>query len=170
MNADIVRVKAEDISYLADLADEIWHEFFTCILSRAQIDYMVGKFQSESAMRAQLEDGYEYFFIQSEGKTVGYIGLRDEGGKIFLSKLYLKKDFRGRGLASVAFAFIERLCRERGASELYLTVNRHNEGAIAVYKAKGMNIIREQVSDIGNGFVMDDYVFSKSFSGSSFEK
>ena len=29
-----------------------------------------------------------------------------------------------------------------------------------VYEAFGMKAIREQVTDIGNGFVMDDYVYS----------
>ena len=42
---------------------------------------------------------------------------------------------------------------------IWLTVNKHNNGTIAVYKKFGMKIIRSQVTDIGNGFVMDDYVF-----------
>ena len=34
-----------DIRALAALATEIWHEYFTAIISKEQIDYMVEKFQ-----------------------------------------------------------------------------------------------------------------------------
>ena len=37
----------------------------------------------------------------------------------------------------------------------------NNNHAIEVYKHKGFVVIRKQVADIGNGFVMDDYVFEK---------
>lgn len=160
----IQRVSHGETQALAELASEIWHEFFPCILSPEQIDYMVEKFQSRPAMEKQMAEGYEYYFINSEdGAHLGYLGICEEGERLFLSKLYLKKECRGKGLASLAFDFIDGLCGERGLKELYLTVNRHNEGAIAVYKAKGMKVIREQVCDIGRGFVMDDYVFSKDY-------
>ena len=160
----VLSVSREEIGELAELANEVWHEFFPCILTLEQIDYMVEKFQSRAAMTKQVDEGYEYYFITLEnGERAGYIGIHDEGSKLFLSKLYLKKNHRGKGLASVAFDFLDGLCAERGIKELYLTVNRRNHGAIAVYKAKGMEIVREQVCDIGNGFVMDDYVFSKEY-------
>ena len=49
---------------LAGVANEVWHEFFPCILSDEQIDYMVDKFQSYDAMKKQMEDGYEYYFVK----------------------------------------------------------------------------------------------------------
>ena len=54
----------EQLNILADVANEVWHEFFPCILSEEQIDYMVDKFQSYDAMKKQMEDGYEYFFLK----------------------------------------------------------------------------------------------------------
>ena len=44
---------------------------------------------------------------------------------------------------------------------LYLNVNKHNENAIGFYRINGFSIVKEEVIDIGNGFVMDDYVFEK---------
>ena len=57
--------------------------------------------------------------------------------------------------------FIEQIARELGLSSIYLTVNKNNEHSIAVYKKKGFLTVKDQVADIGNGFVMDDYIMEK---------
>ena len=94
---------------------------------------------------------------------IGYTGVRPDGeGKLFLSKLYILKPYRGQGYASEAFAFLERLCAEEGLSAIWLTVNRFNTNTIAVYEKKGFVTVRTQVADIGSGFVMDDYIMEKT--------
>lgn len=45
---------------------------------------------------------------------------------------------------------------------LYLTVNRENAGSIAAYLAMGFRKVREQVTDIGEGYVMDDFIMEKA--------
>lgn len=71
---EITEVK--DIKELANLASDIWHEYWVDILSPEQIDYMVEKFQSENAILNQIKsENYTYFFIKSEGQNAGYIGL-----------------------------------------------------------------------------------------------
>ena len=60
--------------------------------------------------------------------------------------------------------FLEDLCRQRGLSKIWLTVNRHNDNTIAAYKAMGLTIVREQKADIGGGFFMDDYIMEKPVS------
>ena len=81
---EIIRVKKEKLSVLADLASEIWHEYFPCILSEGQIDYMVEKFQSLKAMMEQVESqGYEYFFLCEEETYLGYMGIRLERETFF---------------------------------------------------------------------------------------
>lgn len=41
----------EQVRSLAELASEIWHEYFVSIISKEQIDYMVEKFQSYEALK-----------------------------------------------------------------------------------------------------------------------
>lgn len=152
---------ADDIQTLANLANEIWHEYFPCIISEEQITYMIDQFQSVHALTAQIHAGYCYQILYCDDIPTGYFGICPQSdGSLFLSKLYLKQNFRGKGLASVQFREILRIAKEHNASSVWLTVNKHNEQAIAVYEHFGMQCIRSQVSDIGNGFVMDDYVFS----------
>ncbi|MFB9328939.1 GNAT family N-acetyltransferase [Paenibacillus aurantiacus] len=155
---------ANDIAELARLASEIWREYYIALITIEQIDYMISKFQSVPAITDQIErQGYEYVLIRHEenDSSVGYMSVREEDRKLFLSKFYIAQAYRGRGYASQAMAFLERLCHERSLSHIWLTVNRHNGSSIAVYEKKGFRTVREQVADIGGGFVMDDYVMEK---------
>ncbi|MBB3113838.1 ribosomal protein S18 acetylase RimI-like enzyme [Paenibacillus phyllosphaerae] len=154
---------AEEIAETAHLAAAIWREYYVTIITMEQIEYMVDRFQSVSAITEQIQQqGYEYYLIRRDNNTVGYLSVRpDEEGKLFLSKFYVAKEHRGHGYASQAMAFLAQLCQDRRLSHLWLTVNRHNESSIAVYEKKGFRVVREQVADIGNGYVMDDYVMEK---------
>jgi ribosomal protein S18 acetylase RimI-like enzyme len=48
--------------------------------------------------------------------------------------------------------------RSHGCSRLVLAVNKRNDGAIAAYRHWGFRVERAITTDIGAGFVMDDYV------------
>ena len=152
----------EEIRANAELAARIWREHFHGIISDEQIEYMLLHFQSFDAMKRQLaEEHYEYYGFFADGAQLGYFAIADKGdGTLFLSKLYLEKGARGKGYASVMFERIKEIGRQRGLASMWLTVNRHNDSSIAVYRHWGMEVIREQAADIGSGFVMDDYVFS----------
>ena len=54
--------------------------------------------------------------------------------------------------------YLRGLCREAGARTIWLTVNRRNERAIGAYRRAGFREVRAQVTDIGGGYVMDDYI------------
>ncbi|GIO31280.1 MULTISPECIES: GNAT family N-acetyltransferase [Paenibacillus] len=152
----------EDIASLADMASRIWFEYFVSIISKEQIEYMVEKFQSVAAIQDQTKrQGYEYYFMNVHGANIGYLGIKEEDGRLFLSKFYILKEHRGKGYASQAMKLLTELCKKRSLGSIWLTVNRHNHSTIAVYEKKGFKTVRTQVADIGNGFVMDDYVMEK---------
>ncbi len=152
---------SEQIKKIAAMADEIWHEWFPSIISEEQINYMLDKFQSESAVTHQIEhENYRYFIIMSGGEYVGYTAIRpDNDGRLFLSKIYIKKEHRRKGYGKAVFGYLKEICRENGMHAIWLTVNKHNDDSINVYKKCGFRIIGEDVTDIGSGYVMDDYFF-----------
>lgn len=157
---------AEERAQLAALADEIWHEYWPALIGEAQTDYMVENFQSLAAIeRDMAEHAYEYWFLQDEkdGRIVGYTGghVEPETNRFFISKIYLRAPERGRGFASQTVRFYEGLCRERGLGAMYLTVNKHNDLGIRAYLGKGFTTIAAVETDIGNGFIMDDYIMEK---------
>ena len=150
---------------IADLAKVIWNEYFTPIIGKDQVDYMVEKFQSYPALKEQISEGYEYYQIFSSGEFCGYTGIHPgEDNRLFLSKLYLKKESRGHHLATGAFSFLKEICRERGYSAIWLTCNKHNDNSLGVYRHFGFEIIDTQEADIGGGFIMDDYIMEYKIS------
>lgn len=156
MDISIRRVEQADVPVLAALADEIWHQHFTPIIGAKQVDYMLDWFQDEEAMTRQLQEGMIYHMAYAGGEPIGYCGCKLEEDRLFLSKLYVKKAFRGRGIGRMLF---NRACSfGAGKRAVYLTVNKHNDDTIAIYKKMGFLVIDSVVSDIGNGFVMDDYI------------
>ncbi|DAA87645.1 TPA: GNAT family N-acetyltransferase [Candidatus Gastranaerophilales bacterium HUM_5] len=158
---EFLEVKKNEIKELADLASEIWHEYWPCILTDEQIDYMVEKFQSESALEFQMKnENYSYYFIIKDGIKCGYFGISRCKDYLFLSKLYLKKEFRHRGIGRAAFDKIKELAKNFGYSSIRLTVNKNNKKTINAYLKYRFAIIDKAVTDIGNGFVMDDYIMS----------
>lgn len=156
---------AEDIETVAALASEIWTEHFTPIIGKAQVDYMLEMLQSAPAVDRQIgEEGYEYFLLVDESEPLGYFVLvaHEQNASMQLSKLYLKRACRGRGLGKAMLAFIERECATRGIGELWLTVNKDNADSIAFYRRAGFRIVEPMVTDIGNGFFMNDYRMEKT--------
>ncbi len=165
MTCEFIPVRDADVSRLAELAHEIWFDYWPDLIGIEQTAYMVENFQSENAIRRDMTDhSYEYWFIVDEdGRTVGYTGgyVEPETNRFFISKIYLQADERGKGYASATIRFYVALCACRGLDAMYLTVNKHNELGIRAYKAKDFKTIDSVETQIGDGFIMDDYIMEK---------
>ncbi|WP_129781516.1 GNAT family N-acetyltransferase [Peristeroidobacter soli] len=157
----------EQLAVVAALAHEIWYEYYVPLIGRAQVDYMVEKFQNVPAMQTQIAQGYEYFLVQRQDTTdkvsdIGYCAVQEQPGRVmFLSKFYLHHAARGSGTGRRCMEFIEGLARRRELSLLWLTVNKGNP-AVQAYQRLGFRIAADLVMDIGGGFVMDDYRMEKA--------
>lgn len=162
VNLEPVNTK-EQVRDVAYLADNIWHEYYSSILNKDQIDYMIDQFQSESAITEQIEKNrYHYFLLKNLGGIAGYFAYQIEKDKLFLSKFYIDKKYRGRGYARQVLDFMENTCRENKLNKIWLTVNKYNKSSIKAYESLGFETKKAQISDIGLGYVMDDYVMEKS--------
>lgn len=161
---EFLNIKTDaEIEILSKLADEIWHEYWTVILSLAQIDYMVEKFQSKNAIDKQIkQDCYIYNVIKDNDNNIGYFGVSYKEDYLFLSKLYIKKDYRRLGYGKLAFNKIKQIALELGKNKIQLTVNKNNTNTIKAYEKWGFKCIDAVVTNIGSGFVMDDYIMEFS--------
>ena len=152
----------EQIQQVCHIAEEIWREHYIPIIGESQVDYMLDKFQSPHAVSNQIQQqGYSYYFITYEDQSAGYLAFKLESDKMFLSKIYVMKQHRGKRLAGKAIAFLVEQCKQRGLRSIYLTVNKRNASSIAAYERLGFVKVQAVVADIGNGYVMDDDVMEK---------
>lgn len=147
---------------VAALAEAIWKEHYTPIIGPAQVGYMLEHFQSPGAIARQVGGGMEYFLLLNGEVPVGYLAFEARGQDLFLSKIYLLRALRGKGLGREAMGFVVGKAREKGCRSISLTVNKNNDRSIAAYERMGFERKEALVVDIGGGFVMDDYRMVKT--------
>ena len=140
------------------VAESIWEQYYTPIIGEAQVEYMVEKFLSPDAIVEQINSGYEYFLFSYDYTFAGFAAILEKDGELFLSKLYVDEEFRGKGIGKHMFQKFIEICKLRNLKKIWLTCNRNNLDSLAVYEHLGFKKTREEVTDIGNGFVMDDFI------------
>ena len=159
----IIAATEEDLLAIAKLARVIWQEYYPSIITTEQIDYMLDRMYSLETLRAELQEGIRYERLLIDGEFSGFASFGPTGQIeiVKLHKLYLLPKQHGRGFGTALLKYCENEARKLGGRQLILNVNKRNSRAIAAYRKNGFSIVDSVVSDIGDGFVMDDYVMSK---------
>ena len=146
------------IKEMSKMATAIVREHYDPIIGKEQNDYMIQKFQTADAIKEQLEHGYQYYFVSDKRRRIGFFAFYPRENAMYLSKLYLYKDERGKGYSRQMLDFVISNARNIGLTSIELNVNRNNS-AIYAYEKLGFKVIRAEKNDIGAGFFMDDYVY-----------
>lgn len=156
----------EDAVIISKLADKIWTQYYTPMIGSGQVIYMLKKFQSSDVIYEDIKSAYYKYFIAYENdEPVGYLAVSFDKIKkeIFLSKIYVDKSSRGKGISRKFVDMLKEISRGEYVS-VRLTVNKNNKNSIEIYKKLGFVICDTAVTDIGGGFVMDDYIMKMSLS------
>lgn len=155
-----------DFTTVANLAHAIWNAHYITIIGKAQIDYMLnGRFTAENLRRYVNATDRWLDLLELDGMPIGYCSYARTLEEMKLEQLYLLPAFHGRGLGTRMLDHVAARALASGCRSLMLTVNKRNEKAISTYRRAGFEIREEVVFDIGNGFVMDDFVMTKPLSG-----
>ena len=152
----------KEINEMSGMATAIVRDYYDPIIGKDQNDYMLKMFQTPEAIAEQLEHGYRYYFVRENGKNLGFVAFYPRENALYLSKLYLYKDERGKGYAREILEFLKTQARELGFNRIELNVNRNNDTRF-IYEKLGFTVAWEEKNDIGNGFYMDDYVYAIEF-------
>ena len=155
-----------DISLIQEIAEKSWRANYSVLLSEEQIDYMLDLMYSEKEIKLQFENhNYHYFFIlNEENAAVGIMGFENfyEPKTTKLHRIYLLKETKGKGYGKFALQFLKNEVEKFGDNRIVLNVNKGNP-ALNFYESQGFEIYKEGVFEIGNGFVMDDYLMEYKF-------
>jgi len=82
--------------------------------------------------------GGAFFLLREEGRAAGCAGLRDLGaGACELKRLYVRPEFRGRGLGRRCVEEVARAARGMGHGALRLVTVSIMREAIALYRSMG---------------------------------
>ena len=153
----------EGFKLVETLASQIWCQHYPDIIGLEQVEYMLAKFNSAKAIEEQVRLGAQFYCLIYNETPVGYMAIKPEGDFLFLSKLYVAETSRGKGVGRVALNFIDEEAKKQQLLGIRLKVNKYNTASIAAYEKLGFKNVKASVTDIGNGFVMDDFEMEKLF-------
>ena len=155
----------EDYRAIQEVAHQTWPVTFGGILSAPQIAYMLDRMYSLSALWEQVEERNHVFLLaEEEGSCLGYLSyeLSYAGtAKTKIHKIYVLPATQGKGVGKHLLSQAEQIARDNGNNVLTLNVNRYNK-AVQFYQKLGFAIIGSEDIDIGNGFLMEDYILEKT--------
>jgi ribosomal protein S18 acetylase RimI-like enzyme len=160
----ILEANLNDIKNIQKIAYQTWPITYGSILSEEQLKYMLDLVYSDKALTNEFEKQQQLFYIISENDQIlGFIGIEHHyknNPTTRIHKIYLLPETQGKGYGKTTIEAIEKMALENNSEALSLNVNRFNS-ALGFYKKIGFEIIDEVNIDIGNGYLMEDYVMEK---------
>ncbi len=154
------KANKSDIPVIFDLAVKIWRKHYPSIITNLQIEYMLEKMYSKESLAKQLDDGDVFWLAFEHEIPIGYLSYNSLGnGDYFLNKFYVDVDRHRKGIGKQLFDYV--FSHLTDARTIRLTVNRKNHTAINYYFKNGFVIEEAKDFDIGDGFVMNDFVMLK---------
>jgi GNAT superfamily N-acetyltransferase len=129
------------------------------MITPEQISYMLSlMYSDESLLRQTQEEGCTFIVYEKEGYVLGFASFSEIEHTLFkLHKLYVYTTSHGKGNGKALLDEVKRQTKDCGGKTIELQVNKKNI-AQQFYLKQGFTIDRELVLDIGEGFVMDDFV------------
>lgn len=158
--SDLRLVNRDEVLIIQDLAKQIWPHTFKDILSQEQIGYMLNKMYDSSVLMNQIDLGHQFYTLNYKNRAVAFIGIEQNYpviGSLRIHKIYILPEYQGFGIGKSLVSEAKRIARSNGLTTLNLNVNRFNN-AVDFYKYLGFEIKKTEDIDIGNGFLMEDYV------------
>lgn len=155
--------KEADIESIQDIAYRTWPQAYSSLISQEQIDYMLEKMYNKGELLSQFQQGYTFLMAEEDDEDLGFavFSIIDSLNHIYkLHKLYVLPAAHGKGLGKLLINEVVNLARRAGGVSLELNVNRENK-AVTFYKGAGFTVKETMDLDIGNGFLMNDYVMHK---------
>lgn len=154
-----------DTALVQGIARATWPVSYADMISPAQIAYMLDLMYSTQALEAQFGvKGHRFFLAEQDGTAVGFAGFEHgyrgtQGTR--LHKLYVLPLMQGGGVGGELLEAMTTETRKAGNTAIELNVNKRNR-AKNFYLRHGFKVERDEVLDIGEGYVMDDHVMVKS--------
>jgi N-acetylglutamate synthase-like GNAT family acetyltransferase len=147
-----------DIPVIQQIAEKAWRPTYSHILSEDQTIYMLAMMYGTEVLMKQINSQIAFFLAVDEDLVIGYFAMEiTELSKMKLHKIYLDPDQKSKGAGTKIIEFIKDVAFKAGVRQIELNVNKFNS-AVQFYEKIGFFRAKEMVLDIGNGYVMDDYV------------
>lgn len=151
----------KDVATIQEIAEITWPISYAGVISQEQIRYMLDLMYSHAKIEAAVSDSNQAFWLaEKDGQTLGFCGIEfghPTSQYLRIHKLYVLPDTQGLGIGKLLVDKVSGEAQLHQLPFLHLNVNKQNK-AYHFYLKIGFEILEEEIIDIGNGFVMDDYI------------
>lgn len=152
------------LGIIQNLAKVIWPVAYAAILSQEQLDYMMDMMYSGNSLRNQLRNNNVFLLARIDEDFIGFASYElnyDESNYTKIHKLYVLPEIQGKGVGKKLINYIQEIAIKNSNSALILNVNKYNK-AKDFYLHNQFEIADSVVVEIGNGYIMDDYIMKKN--------
>ncbi|GAB3701677.1 GNAT family N-acetyltransferase [Spirosoma flavus] len=162
----ITEVSEADFPIIQDIAKRTWPSTFEAILSPTQISYMLDMMYSLDSLKSQIQDKHHVFLLaknQPTNEPLGYVSYElnyKEEPLTKVHKIYLLPASQGKGVGRLLLDKVAETALRNGNTRLGLNVNRFNK-AVQFYERMGFSVVGQEDIDIGEGFLMEDFIMEK---------
>ena len=160
MNPSTIRIATSaDFDAIRAVVHEVWPIAYREMITQEQISYMLEWMYADESLHKQVtEEGCVFLVWEEDNIVQGFASFSEIESTLFkLHKLYVYTSLHGKGIGRALLDEVKKRAVDLGGKAIELQVNKKNV-AQHFYLKQGFTIDRELVLDLGEGFVMDDYV------------
>jgi diamine N-acetyltransferase len=161
---EITIATIQQLQIVQELAYKIWPSTYGEILSKEQLEYMLSKMYNLETLENLLTQKNQVFLLLKENiKYLGFCSYElncNESNYTKLHKIYVLPEIQGKGAGKLLLLKVEEIAKKNNNSSVFLNVNRFNK-AQEFYKKNNYIITNQEDIEIGNGYLMEDYIMKK---------
>jgi Acetyltransferases len=92
-------------------------------------------------LKEYLDRGYPVFAAEDHGQFIGFVVCRIDEPCLWVESLFVRREYRRQGVASMLFHKAEELAEAMGEDTVFNFVHPNNEGIIRFLRAKGYTVL-----------------------------
>ena len=147
MQSMIRRATLKDAELLSALGKETFYDTFTGTCTEADMNQFLHDYFNLEQVKEELANENDLYFVaETNGVATGYIRMMEDYSNfpmmkkwkaLELKRIYVSKNFHGRGVAQQLMQFVEDFARENKYEVVWLGVWEHNQRAKKFYEKCG---------------------------------
>ena len=134
---ELIRIDMKDADRIAPLVAAFRVQLKSYKGMKAQPDMEAGK----EEILEFLNSGFPVYAAEDSGILAGYIVCRIDEPCLWVEHIFVREEYRRKGVASMLFSKAEEIAASMGEDSVYNFVHPNNEGMIHFLASKGYTVL-----------------------------
>lgn len=164
MHIEFRHAVPEEWKIIQSMAHTTWPITYGQLLPAGQLEYMLDLIYREESIKQQMDREHQFIIGYHDGEPLGFASVEKQyksPANLMIHKLYILPSFQGKGMGKAFLDYLTVLGTQTEHDTLMLKVFVKNQNAIRFYHHLGFQSIGEEVTELGNGYAVLDYIMIK---------